>query len=115
MREGQGYCAACRAAYMRAYRAAGREQPMDDEARRRHNARKLVAMRVRRGTMQRQPCEGCGSPQVEAHHDDYAQPAAVRWLCRRCHRRHHRQAGTTPKRPQGVAARAQGATSAPGR
>lgn len=27
---------------------------------------------------------------VHAHHDDYAQPLAVRWLCPRCHVAWHR-------------------------
>lgn len=30
-------------------------------------------------------CGGVGQP-PSAHHDDYSQPLAVRWLCRPCHR-----------------------------
>lgn len=84
------YCRPCANEYARAYRAAGREKPLDAEARKRHNARKMVAMRVRRGTLLRGPCERCGDAAVEAHHDDYDRPAEVRWLCRRHHRAHHR-------------------------
>lgn len=45
-----------------------------------------------------QPCEVCGVAPwdgyrriVEAHHEDYAQPLLVRWLCPPCHRAHHRE------------------------
>jgi len=36
---------------------------------------------------------------VEAHHDDYGQPLAIRWLCRKCHRAWHQ----ANKVPYGVA------------
>src|SRR5690606_23859393 len=32
-------------------------------------------------------CEVCGSPDVDAHHDDYSRPLEVRWLCRQHHAR----------------------------
>lgn len=41
------------------------------------------------GALQRQGCEVCGNPVVDAHHDRYDQPLAVRWLCRRHHVRLH--------------------------
>jgi hypothetical protein len=31
----------------------------------------------------------CGEPRVDAHHDDYARPLDVRWLCRPHHRLTH--------------------------
>lgn len=36
-----------------------------------------------------QPCEKCGNPKAERHHDDYAKPREVRWLCKKHHMEHH--------------------------
>lgn len=43
------------------------------------------------GVLVKKPCEVCGSKRVEAHHDDYTKPMAVRWLCRKHHVEHHRK------------------------
>jgi hypothetical protein len=51
-------------------------------------ARWAVAKAIRRGDLVRQPCEVCGNPDAQAHHEDYSQPLRVRWLCRL----HHAQA-----------------------
>lgn len=40
---------------------------------------------IQSGELVRQPCEKCGAAKVEAHHDDYSKPLAVRWLCRLHH------------------------------
>src|ERR1041385_1281000 len=47
---------------------------------------------IKKGLLVKQPCEHCGERKVVAHHDDYAKPLVIRWLCHPCHRRHH--AGT---------------------
>ncbi len=63
------------------------------------NKRKhLVAARIRKtiydGRLQRQPYEVCGRRRhVHGHHDDYAKPYEVRWLCAQHHRDWHRKNG----------------------
>lgn len=42
----------------------------------------------RRGHLRAEPCEVCGSADVEMHHDDYGKPLEVRWLCAAHHREH---------------------------
>lgn len=55
-------------------------------------AHKAVERAIDRGTLQRQPCTVCGSAEAEAHHDDYAAPLDVTWLCRMHHAKRHRGA-----------------------
>ena len=54
-------------------------------------ARTAVGNAIRDGRLTRKPCESCGDAATEAHHDDYSKPLSVRWLCFRCHRKHHGQ------------------------
>lgn len=52
---------------------------------RKHRAHGLVSRALRDGVLTRQPCEICGDTDTIAHHDNYAAPLAVRWLCRAHH------------------------------
>lgn len=54
-------------------------------------ARVAVTQARKRGSLvPASACSQCGSVgRMHAHHDDYAEPLAVRWLCCRCHRRYH--------------------------
>lgn len=56
----------------------------------RHKARTKLRTEVAAGRIIRQPCEVCGEKKVDAHHEDYAKPLEVRWLCRKHHMQHHR-------------------------
>jgi hypothetical protein len=48
---------------------------------------------IRSGKLMRLPCEVCGAAKVDAHHDDYARPLDIRWLCRSHHKDHHSKFG----------------------
>jgi len=54
-------------------------------------ARAAVSNAIRDGRLIRQPCEACGNPKSQAHHEDYFKPLDVRWLCFVCHRKEHGQ------------------------
>lgn len=54
----------------------------------------LVNNLLRAGKISRQPCEECESTtHVHAHHDDYAKPFDVRWLCAAHHSQWHKKHG----------------------
>ena len=54
-----------------------------------HAAHLLMRNAIRRGELVRSACEICGSGRVEGHHDDYAKPLDVRWLCKKHHLQAH--------------------------
>lgn len=51
-----------------------------------HRACNAVSNALRDGRLTRQPCEICGNPKSQAHHDDYRKVLEVRWLCFKHHR-----------------------------
>lgn len=67
-------------------------------------AHMALASAIRRGLIERGPCEECGAVHgvngavIHGHHADYDRPMAVRWLCRSDHRRLH--AGLRPPQRQ---------------
>lgn len=56
-------------------------------------AHAMVKYRIRKGEIIVGPCEICGKVKADAHHDDYAQPLAIRWLCSFHHRDWHLRNG----------------------
>jgi hypothetical protein len=50
---------------------------------------RMVRRAVKAGTITKSDCEICGSKRTYAHHDDYAEPLKVRWLCGPHHHQHH--------------------------
>ena len=65
----------------------------DTTFRMKKRARNAVLGLIHRGQLERGPCEVCGEPDAQAHHDDYARPLEVRWLCDSHHRQHHGEPG----------------------
>lgn len=55
----------------------------------RKKAHYTVGNAIKYGKLVRQPCEVCGLPEAQAHHDDYSKPLEVRWLCVKCHNEYH--------------------------
>ena len=62
-------------------------------------AQKQVLRAVRSGRLVRLPCEVCGDPKTDAHHDDYDKPIDVRWLCRPHHKWQHPGRGLWANEP----------------
>jgi hypothetical protein len=79
-----------RKAYNRTYMRNWRKtHPLTPEQREKDNARSHAGVYLRRGKLERQPCAECGSP-AQMHHDDYANPLDVIWLCRKHHLELHK-------------------------
>ena len=82
-------CEKCATEYNNSYRLKYSE--MSAEQKMKSNARSMANTYVRRGKLVRQPCAACNAPDAEKHHDDYSKPLEVRWLCRSCHMKEHRE------------------------
>lgn len=64
-------------------------------------ARKKLNNAVRSGIVDKPfRCEKCDGFDPEAHHDDYAKPLEVKWLCKNCHEAHHHNSTTNPQHTQ---------------
>jgi ribosomal protein S27AE len=56
-----------------------------------------VNSKIQNGLLVAQPCENCGAPKAEAHHEDYSKPLDITWLCTKCHVNLHKE----KRQPQG--------------
>ena len=54
----------------------------------------MVGYAIKCGKLIEEPCEVCGEvDHVHAHHDDYAKPMDIRWLCSVHHKQWHSDNG----------------------
>ena len=58
-----------------------------------YRRRALARLAARKAFPDGQPCEICGEPRADRHHDDYDKPLDIRWLCRPHHIQHHADIG----------------------
>jgi hypothetical protein len=63
------------------------------EREKRNKAYLALAKARQEGLIQKKPCEACGEPKAQAHHDDYDKPLEVMWLCGSCHHKWHNKYG----------------------
>lgn len=89
--------------YHRKYESAYFENDTNKEKRNAHSARyrkephlvhkyqaRLETRKaIKKGILIKMPCEVCGGPKVDAHHDDYSKPLEIRWMCRVHHLQYH--------------------------
>ncbi len=54
-----------------------------------YKARTTANHAIEHGRLTRQPCDVCGQLDVHAHHQDYAKPLEVVWLCPLHHKERH--------------------------
>jgi hypothetical protein len=85
-----GWCKSCAAAYQRERLKYHDLAPRSEEQTIRHRVRALTRSYIKAGKLIKGACEVCRTnDDIEAHHDDYAKPMDIRWLCRKHHREHH--------------------------
>lgn len=54
-------------------------------------AHQILRLAIRSGKLTRQPCQVCCATPSDGHHEDYARPLEVTWLCRLHHKETHRR------------------------
>lgn len=73
------WCLLCRAEHQRVWR---KSHPQSPEARRKESARCYNNVLLKRGKIERQPCEVAGCMgRALMRIDDYSKPREIRWIC----------------------------------
>ena len=68
-------------------------------------AQNVAEKAIKRGIIEREPCEVCGAhgkfangrSEVQAHHSDYNKPLDIIWLCQKCHHKWHKENKAIPR------------------
>src|ERR1017187_3252258 len=55
------------------------------------NAHAKVQTELEAGRLLRLPCEKCGNPISQAHHEYYEKPMEITWLCALHHKQRHKE------------------------
>lgn len=106
-RDKRAFSEECRA-NAKAYRARPEVKARMNEQKRRKReeigeqqkivARSRVYSAIRTGDVTPQPCARCGASPAHAHHEDYAKPLEVMWLCHIHHAERHLELRLAEKR-----------------
>jgi hypothetical protein len=85
----QNYCAPC----YNQYRVVNGKKYRynDEESKKKRLARSSARRALKKGKLNRQPCNVCQNPVTQFHHEDYSKPLEVISLCAQCHVDHHTQ------------------------
>ena len=67
---------------------------MTEQQKLKNNARSYLHVYVKRGKIKKENCKVCNNRKTEAHHEDYARPIDVIWLCKKHHIEIHRRNDT---------------------
>ena len=51
--------------------------------------RNITKYLIKKGVLERKPCQVCDSVLSQAHHEDYKDPYTVLWFCALHHTQHH--------------------------
>ncbi len=70
-------------------RPKNKEKHRIEESQRRRNEPEKILARNKARVLHRKPCEVCNTFPAQAHHEDYAKPLDVRWLCPTHHSERH--------------------------
>ena len=57
-----------------------------------YKARMILNNAISRGLVTKHPCSICGNSKTQAHHQDYAKPLIMIWLCSNHHVEVHKRA-----------------------
>lgn len=79
----QSYCRKCNSEYQTKYKPSKPEKE-------KRLARSKSTNALKRGIIQKKPCEICGNENAEMHHADYTKPLQITWLCYEHHLGVHR-------------------------
>lgn len=70
-------------------RAQFKQRLLNPEGRIKNYCRLKTRRAIKLGYLIPQPCEKCGDPNSQAHHEDYSKPQVVSWMCAKCHAAEH--------------------------